>query len=100
VSEFFGPTGEHWLQGAAGDTAGRRCFLGALMYVERKHRASSLAAQDFLKAVTTDGTWSPSLPSLNDSVCESFDDLRTFILDTRDLALEETREPTSERLAA
>jgi hypothetical protein len=56
VPEFLGPTGENSLQDAAGDVQGRSCLLGALIYIERKHRISSFAAHDSLKDASTGGT--------------------------------------------
>jgi len=38
--EFFGETGAHWTRGRYHDGHGRRCLIGALDYLRRKHRVS------------------------------------------------------------
>src|SRR5258707_15774972 len=36
--QFFGPTGEHWLQGDFRQGRERRCLVDAIAYLRRKHR--------------------------------------------------------------
>jgi hypothetical protein len=40
--EFFGESGTHWTRGRYHDGHGRRCLIGALDYLRRKHRRFAL----------------------------------------------------------
>jgi hypothetical protein len=39
--EFFGEGGAHWTRGRYHDGHGRRCLIGALDFLRRKHRIRS-----------------------------------------------------------
>jgi hypothetical protein len=90
--QFFGPTGEHWLQGAYSDSNKRRCLVDAIAHLRRKHRISRDGTAFYLnEAIQTERrppAWSKpaqcsNLMYFNDNRCESFDDLRAVLIKAR-----------------
>ena len=93
--EFFGEDGAHWTRGRYDDGHGRRCLIGALDYLRRKHRISSGEAEYFLQEAMPHRSF--ALVYFNDHRCRSFAELRSVIVKARGLAL---HEPERERAAA
>jgi hypothetical protein len=93
--EFFGENGAHWTRGRYDDGHDRRCLIGALHHVRRKHRTSSGGAEYFLQEAMLDRRF--ALVYFNDRRRRSFAELRSTIVKARDLAL---RDAERERAAA
>ncbi len=83
--EFFGPEGGHWTRGRYDDGHSRRCLIGALHYLRRKHRIPSGGAEYFLQKAMPDRRF--VLVYLNDRRCRSFAELHSTIVKARDLAI-------------
>jgi hypothetical protein len=92
--EFFAD-GEHWTRGRYDDGHGRRCLIGALHYLRRKHHISTAAAVEFIEEAMPRPT--AGLIYFNDHRCRSFAELRSVIVKARELAL---GGPKRERAAA
>ena len=92
---FFGESGAHWTRGRYHDGHGRRCLIGALDYLRRKHRVPSEGAEYFLQEEMPH--WRFALVYFNDHRCRSFAELRSIIVNARALAL---RDAERERAAA
>jgi hypothetical protein len=76
-----------WARGRYDDGAGRRCLVGALLYLRRKHRLPSAGAVSFLdEAMPGRGS---GLVYFNDHRCRSVAELRSVIEKARALALGE-----------
>jgi hypothetical protein len=108
VLDFYGPDGEHWLQGAFRDGRKRRCLVDAIAYVRRKHGIGGDDAGWYIYEViqpqiyeVRPGFWrSPaSVKSLwvesqlrerlmfyNDRHCKSFAELRAVLITARSRA--------------
>jgi hypothetical protein len=108
VLDFYGPDGEHWLQGAFRDGRKRRCLVDTIDYVRRKHGIGGDAAGWYIYEViqpqiyeVRPGFWRPpaSAKSLwvesqlrerlmfyNDSHCKSFAELRAVLITARSRA--------------
>jgi hypothetical protein len=71
--EFF-VDGARWTRGCYHDGNGRRCLIGALDYLPRKHHVPSDAAMYFLKEAMPRRTF--ALVYFNDLRCGSFAELR------------------------
>jgi hypothetical protein len=84
--DFFAD-GARWLQGAYTDRDARRCLVGALHYVHRRHCLPTELASDLLQQEMPHR--SDSLVYFNDSRCRHFADLRSVIIKARGLALEQ-----------
>ncbi len=93
--EFFGESGAHWTRGRYHDGHGRRCIIGALDYLRRKHRVPSEGAEYFLQEAMPYRRF--ALVYFNDHRCRSFAELRSIIVNARALAL---REAERERATA
>src|SRR5260370_23586283 len=93
--EFFGESGAHWTRGRYHDGHGRRCLIGALDYLRRKHRVPSEGAEYFLQEAMPYRRF--ALVYFNDHRCRSFAELRSIIVNARALAL---REAERERATA
>jgi hypothetical protein len=93
--EFFGESGAHWTRGHYQDGDGRRCLVGALDYLRRKHRVPSEGAKYFLQEAMPRRRF--ALVYFNDHRCRSFAELRSIIVNARALAL---READRDRAAA
>src|SRR5260370_41386126 len=93
--EFFGESGAHWTRGRYHDGHGRRCLIGALDYLRRKHRVPSKGAEYFLQEAMPHRRF--ALVYFNDHRCRSFAELRSIIVNARALAL---RDAERERAAA
>lgn len=93
--EFFGESGAHWTRGRYHDGHGRRCLIGALDYLRRKHRVPSEGAEYFLQEAMPHRRF--ALVYFNDHLCRSFAELRSIIINARALAL---REAERDRAAA
>src|SRR5580692_1831665 len=87
--EFFGPNGEHWLQGDFRQGRARRCLVDAIAYLRRKNRISGDdASWHIYEAIRprelpapARSLWSEAqlrgrLMAFNDSRCNSFAELR------------------------
>jgi hypothetical protein len=108
VLDFYGPDGDHWLQGAFRDGRKRRCLVDAIAYVRRKHGIGGDDAGWYIYEViqpqiyeVRPGFWrSPaSVKSLwvesqlrerlmfyNDRHCKSFAELRAVLITARSRA--------------
>lgn len=93
--DFYGPDGEHWLQGAFRDGRKRRCLVDAIAYLRRKNRISGDGASWHIYEVirprelpVARPLWSESqlrsrLMAFNDSRCRSFAELRAALIKAR-----------------
>lgn len=94
--EFFGPNGEHWLQGDFRKGRERRCLVDAIAYLRRKNRISGDGATwHIYEAIRPQelpaparSLWSEAqlrgrLMAFNDSRCRSFDNLRVVLIKAR-----------------
>ena len=84
--EFFGD-GTHWTRGRYNDAQGRRCLVGAVDYLRRKHRIPSGEAVSFLREAMPRRGF--GLVYFNDHRCRSVAELRSVIVKARALALGE-----------
>jgi hypothetical protein len=83
----FFADGARWTRGRYHDGEGRRCLLGAVDYLRRKHRIASDGAVTFLaEAMPRRGI---ALVYFNDRLCSSVAELRRVIVKARALALGE-----------
>jgi hypothetical protein len=92
--EFFAD-GAHWTRDRYHDGHGRRCLIGALNYLRRKHHVPSDAAVYFLREAMPRRTF--GLVYFNDRRCRGFAELRSVVINARALALGEVER---ERAAA
>jgi hypothetical protein len=83
--EFFGEDGAHWTSDRYHDGNGRRCLVGALYHLRRKHRIPSGGAEYFLQEALPHRRG--GLVYFNDR-CRSFAELRSVIVRARILALQ------------
>jgi hypothetical protein len=116
--QFFGPNGEHWLQGAFRRGRERRCLVDAVAYLRRKHRISGDNAAFYLyEAMQPEQrpgcpakvpAWakpavSARLMYFNDQRCKNFDELRAVLIKARIRAAREffhaAAQPNPERQA-
>jgi hypothetical protein len=101
VLDFYGPDGEHWLQGAFRDGRKRRCLVDAIAYVRHKHRIGGDGASWYIYEVirpqiyevrpAAKSLWSESqlrarLMFYNDNRCKSFAELRGMLINARSRA--------------
>lgn len=109
VLDFYGPNGEHWLQGAFRDGRKRRCLVDAIAYVRRKHGIGGDDASWYIYEVirpriyevrpghfwrppaSAKSVWCESqlrdrLMFYNDSHCKSFAELRAVLITARSRA--------------
>jgi hypothetical protein len=83
----FFADGGRWIRGRYNDGDGRRCLVGAILYLRREHRLPSDGAMSFLKeAMPRRGV---GLVYFNDHRCRSVAELRSVIVKARTLALGE-----------
>jgi hypothetical protein len=94
--EFFGPDGEHWLQGDFRQGRERRCLVDAIAYLRRKNRISGDNASWYIYEVSRPrelpaparSLWSEAhlrdrLMAFNDGRCGSFAELRAVLIKAR-----------------
>jgi hypothetical protein len=110
VLDFYGPNGEHWLQGAFRDGRKRRCLVDAIAYVQRKLGIGGDDASWYIyeaiqpqiyearperpfwrPPASVKSLWSESqlrdrLMFYNDSHCKSFAELRSVLITARSRA--------------
>jgi hypothetical protein len=88
--DYFGDDGERWTRDHYDDGDGRRCLVGALSYLRRKHRIPSESAECFLHEAMKQGLprQRGGLVYFNDR-CQSFAELRAVIVEARAIALGE-----------
>jgi len=88
--DYFGDDGERWTRDHYDDGDGRRCLVGALSYLRRKHRIPSESAECFLHQAMRQGLPARrgGLVYFNDR-CQSFAELRAVIVEARAIALGE-----------
>jgi hypothetical protein len=102
--QFFGPDGEHWLQGAFRQGRERRCLVDAMAYLRRKHSIRRDNASWHIYEVvrppicpvsygpkSVQSVWSESqfgdrLMFYNDKHCKSFIELCAVLLEARNRA--------------
>ena len=82
--EYFGEQGTHWTSDRYHDGHGRRCLVGALDHLRRKHRLGSADAEYFLREALPHRRG--GLVYFNDR-CGCFTELRSVIVKARALAL-------------
>jgi hypothetical protein len=118
VLDFYGPDGEPWLQRAFRDRRKRRCLVGAIAYVRRKHGIGGDGASWYIYEVirpqiyevrpAAKSLWSESLLRdrlifYNDHRCKSFAELRAVLIKARIRAAREffhaAAQPNPERQA-
>ena len=102
--QFFGPNGEHWLQGAFRRGRERRCLVDAIAYLRRKHRITGDNAAFYLyealqpeqrpRCPAKVPAWakpavSARLMYFNDRRCKDFDELRAVLIKARIRAVQE-----------
>jgi hypothetical protein len=94
--EFFGPVGEHWLQGDFRQGRERRCLVDAVGYLRRKNRISGDGASWHIyeairprelpapaKSLWTEALLRDRLMAFNDAYCNSFAELRAVLIKAR-----------------
>ena len=85
----FGKNGQHWTRFTYDDEKGKRCLIGAVEYIERKHRSLGSGMTHYLSVAI----WPRRPPewrlervaSFNDH-CEGFERIRAVVLKARALA--------------
>jgi hypothetical protein len=102
--EFFGPTGDHWLQGAFRDGRKRRCLVDAIAYLRRKNRISGDDTSWHIyeevirlyrhlpapaRSLWCEAQLRSRLMAFNDSRCNSFAELRAVLIKARIRAVRE-----------
>lgn len=93
--DFYGPDGEHWLQGAFRDGRKRRCLVDAIAYLRRKNRISgddtswhiyeAIRPREFpvARSLLSEAQLRGRLMAFNDSRCRSFAELRAALIKAR-----------------
>src|SRR5271157_6373737 len=76
--------GARWTQGDLDDGHGRRCLVGAIHYMRRKHQIPSGAAESLLQEALPPGDCHLAL--FNDR-CANIAELRALIVNARTLAV-------------
>ena len=106
--DFYGPNGEHWLQGAFRDGRKRRCLIDAIDYVRRKHgiggddagwhiyeviqpqiyevRPGFWRSPASVKSLWVESQLRERLMFYNDRHCKSFAELRAVLITARSRA--------------
>jgi hypothetical protein len=79
--------GSNWIRGSYNDGDGRRCLVGAVVYLGRAHHLPSWAALSFLREAIPNRQFPPVY--FNDRHCSSVAKLRSVIVKARCLALRE-----------
>jgi hypothetical protein len=87
--EYFGEDGAYWTGDRYDDGNGRRCLVGALYHLRRRHRIPSGDAEYFLQEALPHRRFHRrgGLVYFNDR-CRSFAELRSVIVRARTLALQ------------
>lgn len=83
VAEFFADDAQ-WIRGRYHDGAGRRCLVGAVLYLSGKHRLPSEPVLSLLE----DAVPQRGLVHFNDYRCRSVAELRLVIAKARSFAYE------------
>jgi hypothetical protein len=99
LQQFFGPNGEHWMQGDFRQGRKRRCLVDAIEYLRRKHRIRGDDTSWFIYEVirpeeyrllpaSAKSLWGECqlrhrLMSFNDAHCKSFAELRAVLVKAR-----------------
>jgi hypothetical protein len=79
-----------WLRGDLDDGRGRRCLVGAIHYLRRKHQITSRTVESLLQEVLPRGYCHLAL--FNDG-CANIAELRGLIMNARNLAAATAEEP-------
>ena len=111
--EFFGPTGEHWLQYNFHEGRKRRCLVDAIAYLQRKNRINGDNASCYIYEVSRPRELPASARSLwreaylrdrlmafNDGRCGSFAELRAVLIKARIRAAREFFRAAAQRPSA
>jgi hypothetical protein len=85
-----------WTQGDLDDGRGRRCLVGAIHYLRRRHQLSSRVVEDLLQEALPPGHWHLAL--FNDC-CANIAELRGLIAKARTLAAAVPEEPRRQAAA-
>jgi hypothetical protein len=95
--EYFAD-GAHWMRGNHYDGHERRCLVGAINYLSRKHHLPRAGTVHFLERAIRPHR---GLIRFNDHECRSIAELRSVIVKARAFALREAeQEPERQRAAA
>ena len=94
--EFYGPTGEHWLQYNFHEGRKRRCLVDAIAYLRRKNRISGDNASWYIyevsrprelpapaRSLCSEAYLRDRLMTFNDARCGSFAELRAVLIKAR-----------------
>ena len=115
--QFFGPDGEHWLQGAFRQGRERRCLVDAMAYLRRNHSirrdnaswhiyevvrpriyAVSYGPKS-VQSIWSESQFSDRLMFYNDNHCKSFAELCAVLIHARNRAAHDAAKTDSERQA-
>jgi hypothetical protein len=93
--QFYGPTGEHWLQYNFHEGRERRCLVDAIAYLRRKNRISgddtswhiyeAIRPREFpvARSLLSEAHLRDRLMGFNDARCKSFAELRAVLIKAR-----------------